>query len=216
MVSFQGLKKIWWSFGPRGIRGNCNETGCGSNEGKRLYRSRRFRDIVFQGTSFMKPDLEHKVHQIYEVVGFRPVGPYTLEVEFSDGISRKIDFEGVLEGELYGPLKDTAVFQQVKLDHERGNLVWPNGADFDPEILHDWPERKAAMMAVAVRWRRYSPGYREVYQRAGEVVPIIWYVIMVLHRRRYRQLHHAHPHGIHYDDIARNCRVNSRRIEFFQ
>ena len=69
-------------------------------------------------------------------------------------ISRKIDFEGVLEGELYGPLKDLTVFQQVKLDREGGNLVWPSGADFDPEILHDWPERKAAMLAAAVRWRK--------------------------------------------------------------
>jgi hypothetical protein len=102
----------------------------------------------------MKPDLARKVHQIYEVVGFRPVGPYTLEVEFDDGISRQIDFEGVLEGELYGPLKDLSVFQQVKLDREGGNLVWPGGADFEPEILHDWPERKAAMLAVALRWRK--------------------------------------------------------------
>jgi hypothetical protein len=108
------------------------------------------------GKSPMKPDLERKVHQIYEVVGFRSVGPYTLEIGFNDGISRKIDFEGVLEGELYGPLKDLTVFQQVKLDQEGGNLVWPSGADFDPEILHDWPERKAAMLAAAVRWRHES------------------------------------------------------------
>jgi len=50
--------------------------------------------------TFMKPVLERKLHQIYEVVGFRSLGPYTLEIEFNDGISRKIDFEGVLEGEL--------------------------------------------------------------------------------------------------------------------
>jgi Protein of unknown function (DUF2442) len=81
------------------------------------------------------------------------VGPYILEIEFNDGVRRKIDFEGVLEGELYGPLKDPAVFEGVKLDREAGNLVWLGGADFDPEILHDWPETRAAMMAAAVRWR---------------------------------------------------------------
>jgi hypothetical protein len=104
--------------------------------------------------TFMKPVLERKLHQIYEVVGFRSLGPYTLEIEFNDGISRKIDFEGVLEGELYGPLKDPTVFQQVKLDREGGNLVWPNDADFDPEILHDWPERTN----VSQNWKPQNSG----------------------------------------------------------
>ena len=120
----------------------------------------------------MKPDLERKVHQIYEVVGFRSVGPYTLEIEFNDGVCRKIDFEGVLEGELYGPLKELTVFQQVKLDEEGGNLVWPSGADFDPEILHDWPERKAAMLAAAVRWRKGEYAARKGhFGQATAVVP---------------------------------------------
>jgi Protein of unknown function (DUF2442) len=120
----------------------------------------------------MKPELARKVHQIYEVVGFRSVGPYTLDVEFNDGVSRQIDFEGVLEGELYGPLKDLAIFQQVKLDREGGNLVWPGGADFDPEILHDWPERKAAMLAAALRWRKGAYAARKTKSgRASAVYP---------------------------------------------
>lgn len=31
-------------------------------------------------------------------------------------------------------------------------LVWPNGADFDPAILHDWPQHEAAMKELAKRW----------------------------------------------------------------
>jgi hypothetical protein len=31
----------------------------------------------------------------------------------------------------------------VKLDLEANTLIWPNGADFDPAILHDWPQRSA-------------------------------------------------------------------------
>ena len=118
----------------------------------------------------MKPDLERKVHQIYDVVGFRSVGPYTLEIAFNDGIIRKIDFEGVLEGDLYGPLKDMTLFQQVKLDGEGGNLVWPGGADFDPEILHDWPERKAAMLTAAVRWRKGEHAARNGKASAVEAI----------------------------------------------
>ena len=48
------------------------------------------------------------------------------------------------------------MFKNVKLDRKKGNLVWPNDADFDPEILHDWPERRAAMVAAAARWKLTS------------------------------------------------------------
>jgi hypothetical protein len=30
--------------------------------------------------------------------------------------------------------------------------VWPTGADFDPVILHDWPEHEAAFRAGAKEW----------------------------------------------------------------
>jgi hypothetical protein len=36
-----------------------------------------------------------------------------------------------------GPLRDQALFRQVRLDSEVHTLVWPNGADFDPATLHD-------------------------------------------------------------------------------
>ncbi len=28
------------------------------------------------------------------------------------------------------------MFAQVQLDDELGTIVWPNGADFDPDVLH--------------------------------------------------------------------------------
>lgn len=90
--------------------------------------------------------------EIATVTGFRIVRPYTLEIEFDDGLRQKVDFDGVLKGELFGPLQDPKLFTSVKLDPELGNLVWPNGADFDPEILHDWPDRKPAMIAAAKEW----------------------------------------------------------------
>jgi hypothetical protein len=31
-------------------------------------------------------------------------------------------------------------------------LVWPNGADFDPATLHDWPEYELEMLELARRW----------------------------------------------------------------
>jgi hypothetical protein len=32
------------------------------------------------------------------------------------------------------------LFNQVEIDPEIHTLVWPNGADFDPETLHNWPK----------------------------------------------------------------------------
>jgi hypothetical protein len=31
-------------------------------------------------------------------------------------------------------------------------LVWPNGADFDPATLHDWPDLIDELTAMARRW----------------------------------------------------------------
>ena len=79
-------------------------------------------------------------HAIYRVVGFEEIEPYILLVRFDDGQEQRIDFSSVLVGELYGPLGDEKMFSQVQIDPEIHTLVWPNGADFDPETLHNWPE----------------------------------------------------------------------------
>src|SRR5437879_11410106 len=60
----------------------------------------------------------------------------------------------VLEGELYGPLRDLDRFNSVSIDSEVHTLVWPNGADFDPAILHDWPDHEAGMIALAQQDRK--------------------------------------------------------------
>jgi len=45
-------------------------------------------------------------HAIYRIVDFKIVGPYTVWIKFDDGAEQVIDFLPVLEGELYGPLRD--------------------------------------------------------------------------------------------------------------
>jgi Protein of unknown function (DUF2442) len=79
-------------------------------------------------------------HGIYRVESFEIVSPYTLRVRFDDGTEQTINFEPVLTGELFGSLRDLNLFNQVRLDSEVRTLVWPNGSDFEPATLHDWPE----------------------------------------------------------------------------
>ena len=91
-------------------------------------------------------------HPIHRITSVEQTGPYSLRLRFNDGLTRTIDFEAILEGELYGPLRDPAAFAQVTLDAEIHTVFWPCGADFDPATLHDWPDHEAAFRAAAARW----------------------------------------------------------------
>ena len=91
-------------------------------------------------------------HQVCRVVEFEIVGPYSLRVTFSDGKAQVIDFKPVLKGVLYGPLQDRGLFNQVEIDPEIHTLVWPNGADFDPATLYDWPDYLESMKKLAKQW----------------------------------------------------------------
>jgi hypothetical protein len=78
--------------------------------------------------------------------------PYTLHVRFDDNTEQTIDFRPVLAGETYGPLRNLELFNQVRIDPEVETLVWPNGADFDPATLHEWPANEQAFRELARRW----------------------------------------------------------------
>jgi hypothetical protein len=86
-------------------------------------------------------------HELYTVTRFERIAPFTLRVFFDDGTDQTIDFRPLLWGEIFEPLRDAAFFHQVRVDPESGTLTWPNGADFDPETLHNWPKYAAALAA---------------------------------------------------------------------
>ena len=88
-------------------------------------------------------------HLICRVTSFEISGPFRLRVCFDDHTEQTIDFLPVLAGELLGPLRDKTLFDQVRVDPEVHTLVWPNGADFDPATLHDWPKYAAELAARA-------------------------------------------------------------------
>ena len=91
-------------------------------------------------------------HPIYRIESVEVVAPFTLRLRFDDGLERRVDFSRILAGAVFGPLRDPALFAQVRVDPEVHTVVWPNGADFDPATLHDWPMHEAAFYEIAQRW----------------------------------------------------------------
>ncbi len=64
-------------------------------------------------------------------------GGHRLWVEFGDGASGEVDLAGILSfAGVFEPLRDLAYFARVRVDRELGTIVWPNGADLDPIVLH--------------------------------------------------------------------------------
>ena len=61
-------------------------------------------------------------HPIYRVVFFEIQAPYTLRVCFDDDSEQIIDFQTILEGELFGPLRDVLLFNQVRLIQR--SILW--------------------------------------------------------------------------------------------
>jgi len=51
-----------------------------------------------------------------------------------------------------GLLRESDLFRRVTVDPEVHALVWPNGADFYPEALHDWPLHARELAERARGW----------------------------------------------------------------
>ena len=74
--------------------------------------------------------------------------PFVLYVEFDDGVKGEYDMKDRLIGPVFAPLRDAAIFAQVKLA-EWGAPVWPNGVDIAPDALHERLKRSQAASHTA-------------------------------------------------------------------
>jgi hypothetical protein len=64
-------------------------------------------------------------------------GPTLLRLAFNNGTRKVVDVGPLLSGPVFEPLRDSAHLARVELDSVCGTVVWPNGADFAPDALHE-------------------------------------------------------------------------------
>ena len=76
---------------------------------------------------------------ILRVVEASVCGPSRLRLAFNDGTRKAVDVAPLLSGPVFEPLRDPAYFARAELDPVCGTVVWPNGANFAPEALHELP-----------------------------------------------------------------------------
>ncbi|HET7842255.1 MAG TPA: DUF2442 domain-containing protein [Terriglobia bacterium] len=73
----------------------------------------------------------------YHILEARHVGGFVVWLRFHDGTTGEIDLGPSLRGPVFQPLLDESYFKKFSIHPEFRTLVWPNGADFAPEFLHD-------------------------------------------------------------------------------
>ena len=75
---------------------------------------------------------------IVRIRSAEPLDGYRVQVVFTDGTSRQIDLGMYLHGPIFDPIRsDPDLFRSLKVDPRFGTIVWPNGADIDPDVLYE-------------------------------------------------------------------------------
>ncbi len=73
--------------------------------------------------------------QLVRVKAVKPLDRFRVDVLFTDGSRREINLEPYLRGPIFEQIRnDTALFHSMRV--EGGTIVWPNGADIDPDVLY--------------------------------------------------------------------------------
>jgi hypothetical protein len=72
-----------------------------------------------------------------EIRSAQPIQHFQVLLEFNTGERKVVDLEALLHGPIFEPIRrDPELFRAVRVDEELGTLVWPNGADLDPDVLY--------------------------------------------------------------------------------
>lgn len=77
------------------------------------------------------------MNEIHDIVQVEVTGDYDLRVVFDDGAVRDLSLDGQLDGPVFEPLRDPAMFARVEVDRECATVTWPTGADLDPIVIYE-------------------------------------------------------------------------------
>ncbi len=64
-----------------------------------------------------------------------PLANYRLFLRFNSGLSGEVNLADELDGEVFGPLCDPALFATACQHPVMRTVTWANGADLAPEFL---------------------------------------------------------------------------------
>ena len=71
------------------------------------------------------------------VTSVKPIRDFVVQLSFTDGVVREVDLSPYLHGPIFAEIRSNPDrFREVRLDAELGTIVWPNGADVDPDVLY--------------------------------------------------------------------------------
>jgi len=75
---------------------------------------------------------------IQELVAVEVTGSHRIRIRFADGLEGELDVSKLVRFDgVFASLRDPAEFRKARLDPELGTVVWPSGADLDPDVLYD-------------------------------------------------------------------------------
>ena len=78
-----------------------------------------------------------EIRCLKDIVTAKAFGDYRLHLKFEDCVEGVVNLEPHLSFRgVFEPLRDPAYFAQVRVHPELGTVLWPNGADLDPEVLY--------------------------------------------------------------------------------
>lgn len=68
--------------------------------------------------------------------GVEALDGFRVRLSLTDGSTREVELGPFLNGPIFEPVRsDPDFFRSVRVDQELGTIVWPNGADIDPDVL---------------------------------------------------------------------------------
>jgi len=63
-------------------------------------------------------------------------GGFIVRLRLTDGSLKTVDLEPYLRGPIFEPIRNNPTeFAKVRVDPRAGTIVWPKGADIDPDVL---------------------------------------------------------------------------------